>query len=182
MRYFISVPVSSEDVKDGLMRFTEKMNGLGDISFMARENLHITALFLGDLDEDERQHARELFQGNTGSPSVDEFTCNASGVGVFPHMNFIKVVWAGVEPEEKFSDLHMYFSEQMNVRREHDYVPHITLGRVKDVSGGEKRRLQELIRREGPDFGTFQVSDVRLTRSELTPDGPVYTDEAVMEL
>lgn len=182
MRYFISVPVRNEDVKDRLMNFTAKMNGIGDISLMDRENLHITVLFLGELSPDELQDTRELFQGNTPSPGVDEFDCDVQDVGVFPHMNFIEVVWAAVKPVGAFDELHIYFSELMDAESEHEYTPHVTLGRVNDVSGGEKQRLQELLRRDGPDFGSFQVSDVRLTRSELTADGPIYTDIEVMDL
>lgn len=182
MRYFISIDVEDEGVKEELVKFTKQMESLGDIKTVRPENLHITLLYLGNLSKSDMDEVVPLFTRTCESLDVDEFTCKVSGVGVFPHMNYIKVVWAGAEPGEKLDKLHMKFSELINAGDEEDFVPHITIGRVGGVDPDEKRALKERIESHPADFGSFEVKNVRLKSSELSEDGPVYRDVEVCPL
>jgi 2'-5' RNA ligase len=38
-----------------------------------------------------------------------------------------------------------------------------------------KETVQRVVREEDPTVGSFRVEEVRLKRSESTPDGPVYS-------
>ncbi|MEF8756737.1 MAG: RNA 2',3'-cyclic phosphodiesterase, partial [Halobacteriales archaeon] len=40
---------------------------------------------------------------------------------------------------------------------------------------GGKELVQENVRDLDPDVGTARVEEIRLTESELTPDGPIYS-------
>ena len=44
----------------------------------------------------------------------------------------------------------------------------------------DKQRVQRLVDETDPTVGTFQVECIRLTKSTLTDDGPVY--ETVSEI
>lgn len=182
MRYFISVDIDDEGVKQNLMTFMERVKNYGRVNLLDPEHLHVTLLFLGERSSRGVPDMSERFMSATSTLDVGEFTCTIKNVGVFPHMNFIKVVWAGAEPAETFHELHEKFSEGMKVENEHDFVPHVTVGRVKDISGQEKTGLQRLIREWRSEFGAFRVSDVRLKSSELTADGPIYRDVEVATL
>lgn len=46
MRYFISVDVDDEDVKENIVTFMNEIEQYGDIKTVKPENLHITLLFL----------------------------------------------------------------------------------------------------------------------------------------
>ncbi len=182
MRYFISIDVENEEVEDNLVNFINSVKGLGRIKPVSRENLHLTLLFLGKRAEDEEDEIVNRFDEVMDDINEGEIECSVSGLGVFPHMNFIKVVWAGVKLEEKLKDIHVKFNEVLEGENEHDFVPHITLARVKDIRGDEKRRLKEAIREHPADFGGFKAENVRLKQSELTEEGPVYRDVRVREL
>jgi 2'-5' RNA ligase len=55
------------------------------------------------------------------------------------------------------------------------FSPHLTLGRVKRASTGERRRLGELIRgTEIGSLGQMTARAVSLMRSDLKPSGAVY--------
>lgn len=164
------------------MKFISRIDGYGDFDPTARENLHITLIFLGEVADERGDELRSDFTSACSDIDVGEFTCTVSGVGVFPHMNFIRVIWAGAVPEEAFTELHMNFRTRMNGQNEEDFVPHVTLGRLRGIGGREKSELREVLEEESPDFGTFQVKDVRLKRSILTDDGPKYEDLEVCEL
>ncbi|MFB6077030.1 MAG: RNA 2',3'-cyclic phosphodiesterase [Candidatus Nanohaloarchaea archaeon] len=182
MSYFISLDVTDEDVKDALVNFGERVSAFGTATPVSRENLHITLLFLGEFDGDERHRSRDTFIDVSSNMNVGKFTCTIEDVGVFPHMNFIEVVWAGAEPEVKLRNMHVKYSEHLNGVNDHEFTPHVSVARVRDIDPEEKANLQAAIRAEPGDFGQFQVNDVRLTRSRLTDDGPVYEDVEVVEL
>jgi 2'-5' RNA ligase len=55
---------------------------------------------------------------------------------------------------------------------DHAFTPHVTLARMGDARG--KELVQRVVRGTDPDLGAFRVSDVRLTESTLTDDGPAY--------
>ncbi|MDY6768767.1 MAG: RNA 2',3'-cyclic phosphodiesterase [Candidatus Nanohaloarchaea archaeon] len=182
MRYFISIDIIDEDVKENIMKFTSSIATCGDISTVSSENLHITLLFLGEHDTEREDELRSSFIYTCENINVSEFTCRMENVGVFPHMNYIETVWIGAEPRDKISELHMKFSEYMNGENEYDFVPHATVARVRGVSPAEKSELQEQIESFQQEFGTFEVDRVRLKQSELREDGPEYQDVEVYRL
>lgn len=189
MRCFISIDIENETVRDNLMKITDACNQIDGFNPVARENLHITVLFIGDVNEQQCHEITELFTDHCSSLTHGSFECMITGLGVFPHMNYISVVWGGVEDNGEISQLHSSFRdvinevcEGVNAGNEHDFVPHVTLGRVKYVDAAEKSRLQDLVRERSPVFGTIDVSDVRLKESVLQDDGPEYRDMAVCAL
>ncbi|MDY6769938.1 MAG: RNA 2',3'-cyclic phosphodiesterase [Candidatus Nanohaloarchaea archaeon] len=182
MRYFISIDVNDESVKNNLVNFMDELSGIGDIDTVPPQNLHITLLFLGERGGAAREELRASFIDACEDLDVGEFTCMLSGVGVFPHMNYIEVVWASAEPEKELDELHMNFDERMSGGNEHDFVPHVTVGRVRGVDPGEKQQLQELIESHPADFGAFDVDRVRLKESVSGEGGPTYRDVEVHEL
>lgn len=182
MRYFISVDVKDEGVKEALVNLMNRIEGYGDTKTVRPENLHLTLLFLGERLEEELEEIKSRFIDSCEAVNVGEFTCNVEDVGVFPHMNYIKTVWVGVKPREPFDSLHMKFSEYMNGVNEHDFIPHITVGRVRGIDPGDKKQLKAEIERHSGGFGAFQVKNVRLKQSELREDGPEYRDMEVYRL
>lgn len=163
MRYFISVDVPETFVQDQLHPVIEELETYEGMNTINPENAHLTVLFIGDHD-DETALEHDFTVACEEAPS-DSFPCHVHGVGVFPHMKYIKVVWCAVEEKQLFNELHEYFSEEMNVGVREDYVPHITLGRLKFIGDDEKQRLQEDLERFDRAYGSFDVSGVRLKRS-----------------
>jgi 2'-5' RNA ligase len=107
------------------------------------------------------------------------FNCEIHGLGVFPDLRHTRVVWAGMI---KGSDELQKVAEQLETQLRtlgfradpKGFNPHLTLARVR--SGRNKaelaRRVQELV---DSDFGTVHADCLRLKKSVLTPQGPVYS-------
>ena len=55
---------------------------------------------------------------------------------------------------------------------DHEFTPHVTLART-DHAGG-KECVRRAVEQRHPTVGTTTVEAVRLTESELGPDGPEY--------
>lgn len=182
MRCFISIDITDDDVRHSLVNVIEELNEFHGVKTVDPEKLHITLLFLGEVNNSDISKIRNTFINATNSVNIGTFTCTISDIGVFPHMNYIKTVWTGAKPREKFDELHNEYREAMNVEDEHDFVPHATLGRVKFVKPNEKSALQSQVEERSETFGTFTVKDVRLKKSRLTDSGPIYEDIEVCEL
>jgi 2'-5' RNA ligase len=60
------------------------------------------------------------------------------------------------------------------------YTPHLTLGRVREISREEGRRVREWLAQVAAPLATSRVDRVTLYRSHLTPSGSRY--EALLEM
>ncbi len=146
---------------------------------------HVTLKFIGEVprtasdgsdaaDIDAVIAAGERAVANA---DVTPFTCTVGGLGVFPSPEYISVVWAGIEAgSEPLTRLHDSLEAETTALgvdpEDHEFTPHVTLGRMRDARG--KELVQRAVRERDPDVGSFTVSAVRLVESTLTPEGPVY--------
>ena len=173
-RLFVAVPVS-EDVKERIELVYSRLRETGaDFNFIDLNNVHFTLKFLGDVEEDKIAEVKEKIAEILGSQK--KFEIKLVGVGVFPNLDKIKVVWAGVE-DGKLLELMKKVNSELNYIRKDEHekeVAHLTVARVR--SGRDIERLQKVLKEiEGMDFGTMLVDKVILYESELTSKGPVYT-------
>lgn len=150
------------------------------IRWVAPENIHITLKFLGDVDAThlpalERAIARVC---NEFAP----FTLTIGGAGAFPNTRKPNVIWVGARGQV---DVAARLAEQIDAacatfgfaREERAFTPHLTLGRVKrDASPSERQRIGALIESAHiSDLGELRVERVAVMKSDLTPEGSVYT-------
>jgi 2'-5' RNA ligase len=132
--------------------------------------VHITLKFLGDVSEDNIEPIAEALS----QVKCAHFEALVKGVGVFPNISYIKVIWLGVEGD--FGLLHNEVERVMvpfKFKKEHGFTPHATLARVKQVRDKAVllERLDEL---KDVNIGTFNVGSIQLKKSTLTPQGPIY--------
>lgn len=109
--------------------------------------------------------------------NVDPFECAVEGFGVFPSLDYISVVWAGVDAgSAELTALHEALEVETTALgvdpENHAFTPHVTLARMNDARG--KELVQEAVRERDPEIGRFEVDAVRLVSSTLTSDGPAY--------
>ena len=142
--------------------------------------IHITLKFLGDIDPALVEDVlRAMEQAASGS---SPFQLHLNGLGVFPNQRRPRVLWAGlggdldalVALQEKLEDA---MSGLDFPRERRTFNPHLTLGRVRDgVSAFAGQRIGDLVSSgclKGAD--SWPVNAVHLMRSNLTPDGAVYS-------
>ena len=126
---------------------------------------HLTLKFLGEAEP--ASAARALRAGVT-SAGVAPFETTLGGLGVFPSLDYVRVVWLGVR--EGTAELTRLADavEDATVAagfepRDHAFTPHVTLARMDDARG--KDRVRELVAETDPAPGSFRVEAVRLMES-----------------
>ena len=148
------------------------------------EILHVTIRFLGDTDEELVDQI--LSSMERAVEEVHPFTVRLVGMGAFPSLSNIRVVWIGMEDGGALSEiarrLDSPLSELGFQRDQKAFKAHLTIARTKgmDKMGAVQTILRE---RAAFDFGTSTIASIRLKKSVLGPQGPTYSDlrEAMLE-
>lgn len=184
MRTFIAIKIPKE-IKDKLTKLENDLrNGVfreASIKWVKPENIHLTLKFIGEIDE------RKLEDIKTGLKKVlrefSPFRLSFSGVGGFPNLRKPRVIWVGMK-EDKQTVISLATKiedalERYGIKKEkREKSPHITIGRVKRPVVLDSKVVEEL------EFKaeSFKVAEIFLIKSQLTPEGPIYTDIASYHL
>jgi len=182
LRLFIAVDVEDPVVASRLERVKEALAATGvPMKPVETRNLHITLRFIGEVEEGL---AEEIKRQVLGELRFKRFRARLVGLGAFPGIYKPRVVWAGVgEGAEELSRLFKELESRLvrlGLRPEsRGFHPHVTLARIKG-----SRNLSALVRileeYRDYEFGWVDVGAVRLKKSTLTRQGPVY--ETLMEV
>ncbi len=149
-----------------------------DVNWVEDENLHITLIFLGDIDERESITVCRAAQKVTAA--MAPFPVTMEGVGCFPNTRRPRVVWVGVsDGADELGELHHLLEsklEELGLYRPEmrAFKPHVTLGRIKG-EGSTEALVQTLAKNKEWSAGEATVREVLIMSSELTRDGPNYT-------
>lgn len=173
-RAFISADiVPSEELVSVLGRLASSR---ADLKTVKPELMHLTLKFLGDAEEsaiDEiAMRIEKVIEG------MQPFRIRLKGMGAFPSMSNIRVVWVGIEeggPLERIAErLDESMGELGFAREKRGFKPHLTLARTR--SARNIANVQEiLMETAATDYGEYTVDRVLLKKSVLTPKGPVYS-------
>jgi 2'-5' RNA ligase len=178
IRTFIAVD-PGRAVRDRLVELQQDLGRAGrGMKWVEPENLHVTLLFLGEVDDRE---VPDVCRAVTDSCAArDAFVLTVAGVGCFGSPRRPRTVWAGLTggaPElvALHDALEPPLMELGCYRREdRPFTPHLTLGRVQ--GGRVAAGLGDaLLRFRGWRGGSTEVHEVLVMSSELRPAGPVYT-------
>jgi len=181
VRCFIAIGLTDE-IKAGLEQLQSqlKSGGQTSIKWVDPYSIHLTLKFLGGVDGDKispiTAAMAEAVQG------VAPFRLEVKGLGAFPNLRRVQVVWVGVGGEvDKLAYLQQRLESSLAglgfTPENRRFTPHLTLARVRDrASSGEREGLGELI--TGTKFETaysFPVEEVSLMKSQLTREGAIYS-------
>ncbi|WP_049937524.1 RNA 2',3'-cyclic phosphodiesterase [Haloplanus natans] len=175
MRLFVSVDLDglAEGVADAQARLPET----GSLRPVDPAGAHVTLEFLGEVAPDRLDDLEAALTTAVDDAGVGRFTMVVGGLGVFPSLDYISVVWAGVrEGGPELTRLHDAVERETTALgfdpADHDFTPHVTLARMNDARG--KEAVQRVVQEADPTVGRLDVTEIRLTESRLTDDGPVY--------
>jgi len=159
MRAFVGIPLPLE-IGKRLEEVSRRLRERGyNVKPVKAENMHITLLFLGNVDEGVAERFSFPFQ---------PFRLTVKGLGAFPSPSYARVVWAGVGEGEKVREL----AEKVwgIFWRDERFHPHVTIARLR-----RQRGVEDIVREFGrEEWGSFDVKEVALYRSTLRRDGPIY--------
>jgi 2'-5' RNA ligase len=176
MRTFVAIEVSDRGVLNSISQVQAELN----IKAKPVEihNMHFTVQFLGEVSEEMvRKISSEL-----SSLEFTPFSVGFVGVGVFPKLSSPRVIWIGTnegaDELEKLAEIIRMKLSQLGFQSDKKFKPHVTIFRVKKKIGSISNELQKF---STYSFGKQVISEVKLKKSELTPNGPIYTDLLVVK-
>ncbi|MFT3840584.1 MAG: RNA 2',3'-cyclic phosphodiesterase [Myxococcaceae bacterium] len=129
------------------------------VRWSARDKLHLTLVFLGDVSDDREPQVKQLCAEVAARHRPLKLT--VEGAGTFGHPP--RVLWLGIGGElDKLRALRAELFAGLEVKDEHpDYSPHLTLGRSKRDHGD--RALDELAQPlKATRLGPFAVDSAAL--------------------
>lgn len=177
LRTFIAVDLG-KSIRDRIITLQETLARSGtEVKWVEPDNLHVTLLFLGEVDE---RHVTNVCRTVQECASRQPpFSLSVETVGCFPNERRPRIVWVGVGAgAQELCALHDSLEEPLEElgyrREERKYTPHITLGRVKSDRSTAELAVA-LAKRAGWKAGAIAVSEIHVMSSQLTPQGPVYT-------
>ncbi len=148
-----------------------------DVKWVEPGAMHITLLFLGELDDRDLAEVCKLTAKAAGA--VESFRLSLAGLGAFPNLRRPKVLWAGIdEGQSEIRSLFAAIEEplaEIGIYRKEDrpYTPHLTLGRIADAAGGALI-VAELPKYEEWTAGPTAIEEVQIMSSEMRRSGPEY--------
>ncbi len=182
MRAFFCVELEAE-LREQLDTITQRLRQVPvRASWVKAENLHITLKFLGEVDEALVPKLKEVAQKALEAGQLDgEVAWTLDQLGAFPSLERPRVVWVGSSKEpaalaQLAAELEQALEPLGFAPEGRGFVAHITLGRVKEraPSPGTSELTRAL--RAHPEFRyAVRVRALTLMKSELTPQGAIYT-------
>ena len=176
IRSFIAVdiPEAVRDMLDGLLG--KLRNSQADVKWVKSKSIHITLKFLGDVEEARLPQIKEIM-GNVVK-NIQPFTISIEGMGAFPNDRRPHVLWVGVQKGSETlirmaADLDSQLAALGFEREKRSYSPHLTLGRIR--SPKKIDAVIDMMHSMTFHVGDFLNEDILLMKSDLRPEGAVYT-------
>ena len=176
IRSFFAVDIEDQTIVRRLAEAQGMLANTGaDLKLVKPQNIHLTVRFLGNISPPMVDAIYEEMKQLSFAP----FEIELRGLGVFPKLSYPRVVWAGIK--KGANELTNVF-EQLEPRLRglgfkpdtKGFSPHLTIARVR--TGRNKAQLIKLVRQlEDYEFGAVKAECLRLKKSVLTPQGPIYT-------
>lgn len=172
MRAFIAIEIPV-NVKDVLTKLQNKrVSSFSKVNWVHRKNLHLTLKFIPDLLESDIEKIKELLSQIKFKP----FSVSLGDIGFFPNPDYIRIVWIGLTPENPILELQQDIEMKLSAMliKDDEFAVHLTLGRVKYIK--DMKQFKELISNIDYEKIGFEIKGFKFYRSDLTKDGPKYTE------
>lgn len=153
-----------------------------DVRWVREAGLHVTLAFLGSVATDRMPALEAAVRGAVAPRAA--FDLEVRGLGGFPNLRRPRILWAGVRGAG-LAELAAAVATALEnfgfAREERPFRGHVTVGRVRSPRGW--RALEPLLRAaEDREFGRCKARAVTAYRSDLRPDGALYTKLWTVEM
>lgn len=182
-RLFIAIPLKAQ------ARLLEQkaflMSNLWEekITWVKEENLHLTLKFIGKTANKSIPVITEAIDRSL--KNTTPFPMQLERIGIFGSNYYARVIWMGIKKNDQLLNLyHQLIRELEHIGFYDDrqnFVPHLTLGRVKKII--HKDHFTRVM--EKTEKGFIQetlIDELVLFESILTPDGPIYKSVKTFKL
>jgi len=176
VRTFIAIEVNDQGVLNSIHKIQTELNVKAKP--VELHNMHFTVQFLGEVSEEMIRKISDTLSGIEFST----FPISFASIGVFPNPTSPRVIWIGtnngVNELEKLAETIRTKLSRLGFSPDKKFKPHVTIFRIKNKIDGMSNKLEKF---SSYYFGKQTVSEIKLKKSELTPNGPVYTDLLVVK-
>ena len=150
------------------------------VRWVRPEGIHLTLKFLGDTPLPRVEAVKTAL--SQAAAEIGPFSFTVGSLGCFPNARRPRVLWVGVD-EPTGALVRLRDAVEAHVAplgfptERRAFHPHLTLGRVdRRASKSEVREIGDLVTHSLVGVvGDMAVGQVSYIRSELTPQGAVYT-------
>jgi len=199
-RLFIAIDFPEKTKKEIAGLVNKFKSQCPQIRWEKTENIHLTLKFLGWTEiklkmkneklktQIKNSKIKEIVEGiEKTTIGIKPFWFQPEELGYFLSQNLI--VWIGVETQKELFEMVKNLENEMKKlgfpKEKRAFFPHITIGRARRISPRKKwRKIAEEIKNfPTPSFSKFEVSEIILMKSQLTPRGSIYSvvDRALLE-
>jgi len=177
IRTFIAIELPVE-VKQVARRIQSQLGeSIEGIRWVKQENIHLSVKFLGNVEENRINDIAAAVKNAVEDISV--MNLKTGHLGIFPNEKRPRILWLGIEGEvrEFIRMTKNCESELAKLGYERDArenKPHITVGRIR--SSKKQKGLINILKDIPIESIEFRAGALNLMRSELNPNGAVYTN------
>lgn len=184
LRTFIAVDIPSH-IQQTIQQKTELLRkdlGASLVRWVAVENVHLTLKFLGDVSSANIDMLTQMLRAE--AELVHAFDMQVTGLGSFPGLKRPRVVFIGIQAPAGLEVLNRGIESacarlgyESSAESKRGFSPHLTIGRVRqDVPPAGQQKIRRVLAETVVDsLGTARVDSVHLYKSDLKPNGSVYT-------
>ena len=176
MRTFVAIEVNNNNVLNSIRQVQSELNIKAKP--VELHNMHFTVQFLGEVSEEMIRKISDTLNGIEFST----FSITFTGIGAFPKPNSPRVIWVGVndgiDELGKLAETIRSKLSDIGFSPDKKFKPHVTIFRVKNKIESLTSKLEKF---SSYSFGKQEISEIKLKKSELTPNGPIYTDLLVVK-
>lgn len=192
MRAFLAVAIATE-LRERISAVQQQLKDLVAaeparrvrITWVKPETIHLTIKFLGEIDETAVEPLRASVSGAGDGLPVIEIPLGT--LGAFPRLQAPRALWIGPpstwdsqDEAKRALDLAARIDAACDAfavpRDAHPWRPHVTVARVREGERDAGRVLEtSRLMARTHDIGILRVAEISLMKSDMRPDGPVYT-------
>lgn len=176
MRLFIAA-ILPENIRYQLSNYISSLrDDIDGVKWEKLEKLHITLKFLGDVEDEKVGKISTLLEHLV--IKYHPFKINLSAFGGFPRLKNPRVLFVGLSENDEFANFYRELDQGLSEvgfdREVRKFLPHVTIGRVK-------KRISV---KDSPGITKtpFEITQVGIIKSELKPQGSVYTPLKIFNL
>ena len=181
IRAFIAIKLSPEihqRLKDVNALLRQRLQG-ALVRWVPVDNIHLTLKFLGDVSTANLEMLAKILQAE--AHQHQPFEISVGELGAFPSAHKPHVIWLGVQAPAELNTLQKGIEEEMArlgyKPEDRPFSPHLSLGRVsRNAEAQDFARIEAVLNVTKVGFlGAMHVEAVHLFKSDLQPNGAIYT-------
>jgi RNA 2',3'-cyclic 3'-phosphodiesterase len=181
LRAFIAIELPNNTLEEIEKQTASLRQDLGNniVRWVPLQNMHLTLKFLGDIASSHVDFLKQLLTREAESHS--QFYLQLGGLGSFPTLRRPRLLWIGIHAPADLSSLQKGIEAGTSrlgyEQEEHPFSPHLTIGRIRqNINALEMQKIRTALATiQLGKIGTFKVDSVHLVKSDLLPNGSIYT-------